>query len=807
MPLEPQGRPGRLSGQPRAAVPEAKTSALVRATELRGQMLRQTGGRGGSWQQKVIQYDREGPGIVGYYLDTVALLASLCPLVPEVRGRDGKWTRSDDPVLNSIAAGYRSPLFEQHDLVSAHVRAREGVGEAWIIWSEDIGWHIATVPNVVSASGGAVQWTDLYGMSRKTPGHHVYKSWQPDPWQPWLPTSPVRRALPNVRRIHSAIRSQSRAADSRLVANGMVAFPDDGTSARPLRLEQQDGQDNQPDGIDAIVADYLQLASAAFTDDDVIAAHVPFPYIGPKAETIELGRDIDERAMEMETAGIEGFARDVNFPAQLLTKGPGEANHWNEWILQEVQQKMGLAPKLMPVAADVTTVYYRPMVARVRHQLGAWDVDPQRVRLAPDYSFLTAKPDKAANALVAYRDGIIDRAEALEALGYDDLMELPQGLTEYEHWQISTGRPGAPYIEVDGENRVIMPPEVDDSGGDMGALPPADEMVPLEGDPAFAPPPTPSPGDVEQAPPAPPPMLAALNDPGTVERMLAELAAIDVALAGRLEAIANAAVLVVATEVARAVIRAYPQRHPDRARLRDLPIDEVWAAADSSVRAQVDVAAIAREALEPYRAQLQSEFDEAAQAIVEAHLMAAEEPEDDSVVPELFAAAAVAALLAGIVNAATWWAATPTGFTAIGTARTVGPRLVKVPTSAVIDALMVASGAQVGPDGLPVKGAGGSPVPRQGGTWAGGTGMATGHTPLWTLINRILPDGVSVNLKWVHSLYGRPQEPFQPHVDLDGQVFARIDDVPGGYFPKDHRGCRCGLVPTLLPPMRDPGSL
>lgn len=829
MPLDPTGRPGRLSGQPRSAAPEAKTSALVRATELRGQMLRSTvGGRGVDWQHKVIKYDREGPGIVGYYLDTVALLASLCPLVPAERDSNGRWVRSDDPVLHAIAAGYRTPLFEQHELVSTHVRAREGVGEAWIVWSADIGWHIVTVPNVTSVSGsnGTIQWTDLYGITRKTPGEQVYKSWLPDPWQPWLPTSPVRRALPNVKRIHAALRSQIRAADSRLTTNGMIAFPDE-NEMRPLRTDDQEAP---LDGVDQIVADYLQLSQAAFTDDDTVAAHVPFPYIGPKADVIQFGRDIDERAMEMETAGVEGFARDVNFPAQLLTKGPGEANHWNEWILQEVQQQMGLAPKLMPVCADITTVYFRPMVARVRGQVGGWDKDPARVRLEPDYSFLASKPDKSAGAIEAFRNGIIDRAECLESLGYDEVMELPQGLTEYEHWQIVTGRPGAPYIEVDGENKVIAPEPLDEGppmDGGFG-LPPADPMMELEGGAAPAPELTPppdaamDPAMTQPGPPEPPPMLAALDDPGSVERMLTELTAVDVALAGRLEAIANAAVLVVATEVSKAVIRAYPARHPDRARLRDLPIDQVWSEADSSIRSQVDVAAIAREALEPYREQLADEFNEAAAAIVEAHMMAAEQPEDDSILPELFVAAAVVALLAGIVNAAKWWAATPAGFTAVGTARVVGPRLVRVPSSVVRDAMLVAGGAEVGLDGLPVKGGSGAPVPRTGGPWLGGTGMATGHTSMEALEENVLrPPGAGavtapgqpapgrprLNLKWVHALYRIPKEPFMPHKDLNGQVFARMEDVPGGFYVNDHPNCTCGMVPTLLPPMTPPGSL
>ena len=76
MPLDRS--PLRRSGHARSNVgPQAHTSALMRATELRGQMLRSSLGSGAGWQAKIIKHDREGPGVVGYYLDTVSLLATL----------------------------------------------------------------------------------------------------------------------------------------------------------------------------------------------------------------------------------------------------------------------------------------------------------------------------------------------------------------------------------------------------------------------------------------------------------------------------------------------------------------------------------------------------------------------------------------------------------------------------------------------------------------------------------------------------------------------------------------------------------
>jgi hypothetical protein len=781
----------------------------MRASELRGQLLRSTPGTGTGWQTKVIKHDRDGPGVVGYYLDTVALLASLCPLVPEVQGRDGRWARSDDPVLNVVVNGYRSPLFEQHDLVAAHVRAREGVGEAWVIWSEDIGWHVATVPNVAAVSGGqgAVQWTDLYGITRKTPGHQVYRSWVPDPWQPWLPTSPVRRALPNIRRIHSAVRSQIRAADSRLVMNGLLAFPDE-NEARPLRSDPADGE-VQRDGIDDVIADYMQLAQKAFTDDDSVAATVPFPYLGQAAVPIDLGRDIDEHAAAMEDKGIEGFARDVNFPAQLLTSGPGTSNHWNEWLLAEIQQKMGLAPKLIPVCADITTIYFRPMVRQIRNRVGSWDIDPARVRVAPDYSFLASKPDKAGKAIEAYRNGVITRDECMAELGFTEQMDLPSGLSEYEHWQIVTGRPGAPYVEVDGEGRVLVPeqPDMGGMGGEMapegapegapaleGGPPPGGILLPEEGagvadDPAAV---------DTGPPPAGPPMVAALGDPEDpdtvrVEAALAALAAIDVALAARLEATASAAALAATTEVAKAVIRAYPARDERRETLRGLPPEGVWAAADPSIRSTVDVESVATDALAPYQPQIEDLLAEAEAAIAEVY------GEQGWTVPEILVALAATALVAGIVGTVVGWAFDPARFTAEAAARPFSRRVLRVPMGVIVGAMMVAGGAAVGLDNKMVRSAGGAPVPQSGGPWMGGTGTATGHNAVEAILNSpaTLPFGTGVALKWRHGVLRTPKEPFPPHVALDGLVFDNLAQIPGGYHPQDHPMCSCVASPTL----------
>jgi hypothetical protein len=768
--------------------------------------LRGNTGMGTEWQRRVIRYDREGPGVLGYYLDTIGLLASLCPLVPEVMQRDGTWERSDDPVLNVTLSGYRSPMFPQSELVALHTRHRESVGEAWIIWSEDIGWCVATVPNVTSTrSGDSIDFTDAYGNKRRVPKDRAWKSWSPDPYEPWLPTSPVRRALPDLRRLNAATRNQTRSAESRLVMNGLLAFePDDG-GARPLREAVQGGPAKE--GIEQVLDDYVELAKESFDDDDAPSASVPFPYIGRPATYIELGRAIDGGALQVEDKALEAFARSVNFPAQLLTVGPGGANHWNEWLLQDVQHKMGLAPKLLPVCADITEFFYRPMLHQIKNRVGSWTINPDRVRVGFDMSFLTKKPDTTSQAMEAYRLGIVSREQVAEMLSIpaDRMLEVPTGLGEYEHWQLATGGKGAPYAEVDADGKLIIP----DMGGMAPMEPmPAEEPLPPE-EPMVEAAPEES-TTALQAPPAPPAQISAVTGTGSeMDALIGTLEATDVRLEATLMGMVAAIKTAIKAEVAKETIKQLPPRSPEREAMRDMSPEEVWRAATPEQRAAVDVQAVAERVVAQYEPQAQDAFataaDEATAAFEDAGLT----------VPEFLLAAAVAVLLTGVTaevvggfaNAAVAPIAElgdETGDLLRGKRRrrrvTARAFASASATATVRSAMSAASGAAVNIDNQVVPSQSGMPQAQDGTPWEGATAMATGHTPA-KVINAV--PNVKLGYMWKHSFFGNPVEPFPPHLALDGRMFDSPAKVPGGLFPGDHPWCRCAL---LLRPMRVGGE-
>ncbi len=751
----------RRSGDPR----EAQTAALVHLSE-RPRGARLTGGTPVPWQKQVIDYDRNGPGILGYYLDIVALMASLCPLYPSVQTGTGEFERSDDPVLQVLVAGWRGILQSQSDLIYTAVRGREALGVVWFVADTNVGYNV-TLSGTEQA--GNWVWKDLHGVMRATPLNRIWKSINPDQYDPEYAISPIRRALPDLRRIRSAVRSQTRGSDSRLVMNGLLAFEEADGETRPF-LERTDDDDAELEGIDAVIDDYYDNAKEAWKNDNAAAAAVPYAYKGKPATWVDLGRDIDPTALEVEAAGVSGFARSVNFPEQLLTQGPGAANHWNEFLLQESAVKMGLAPKLLPVCNDITKSYLYDAIVRMSQGNTGWSYDPRKVKVDYDLSFLLKRPAALADLLQAYSVGAIEREEIARQLGLP-VMEIPAGMSEYEHWELGTGKANAPYAEVDADGKLII-----NTGTGADAVPPelapVDTSVPLDALPAApgdAPTsttePTPSP-DVQEPPP-PPAVTAATPgyDPNAVyDDALRRDQRLEASLAGLTAAVTSS----VSNDVARQLVMAHEQRSEERRALRGRPLAEVWAKSNPQVRAAFDLRAAVEGAVAEYLPEMTAQFQATADGFWAQWG------------PILGATAAVSVATMAASTLATGLTSWYVDKIAAGTLATA-----KIPMGLIRSALLVGGGAGVDRDGTVMKTRTGQPRPATGGEWEGNIGFLSGHT-----VTKLLPKGFS--MEWVHGWFGEPDDPYEPH-RLLGEAhtrFTKLADV-APYVPNDHHGCRC----------------
>lgn len=785
---QPRRLPPRRSGEARisgaAPTPEPRTAALMQRASIpaKAKLLSSSSGRRGkSWEDEVMDFDRNGPGLLGYYLDMVGLMASMVPLVPEELNSQGKWERSDDQVLHVIASAWRGnlPQITQAELLFKAVRLREAIGRCWHIADPNLGWCVvakATPQNDVDKS---VAWTTMYGTPRVTTGDRVYYSWVGDTYDDHLSTSSVRRALSDLRRIRAAVRSQTRSANSRLLTNGLLAFPSGDETARPMAApEGEDGEETELTGVDKLLDDFVDLAKLGFSDDDSAAANIPFPYIGPKAEFVSLGGDIDPTALDSERMGIAGFARSVNFPQKLIEEGPGDANHWNEYLLKEEQVKMGLAPKVDPVVADVTAMHFRPVIAMLSRQMNGWVKNPKRCRLVADYDYLLERPVQASELLSAWQAGVASRQSVADAYRIADKLDIPNGMSEFEFWQLQARISGAPYAETDlTGNLIIPPPPMDPTAGGFSLGGTAAEGAPPPALPPAPPAPAgpggePSTVNPVTEPPAPPTVTAAMSSQDNPNDIQDWAEREDQRLQATLAALAAVIVAATTAEIAKQTILAAPARSAERAMLRELPDDKVWGAATAETRQGVDPAAVAATVAAKYQRQIEAAFAESQESFARKW-----GPTIAAVLTASMIASGASALIAALVP----WIM----FQFDRNKLTV----TKVPADLVVGAMTAAGGARSNADGTVAVSAGNTPMPETGGEWIGNTGFITGNAVAEHMARKY---GRPVEWQWIHGFYGEPETPFPPHVDLHRKRFPSPSDVPNGMYPLDHRGCRCG---------------
>lgn len=803
----------RKSGEPRAV-----TAAMVNEGSVDPRATLRRPGQTEAWQEKVKKFDRDGPGVVGYYLDLLGYMSSTAVLFVGAKQSNGEVKRLDDPVLSVALSGFKGALQPQADLVAAMVRARGGAGECWVINDPETGYNV--VQSLQDVGSNSVRWRDLYSRERVTEKSRVWRSWVPDPYEPHRPASPLRRAIPDLERLRNAVRNQNRSAASRLLTNGILAFPNDpNTQASPYGTGTQPDA-NSPRGAAKVIGDYLDLAKLAHRDDDSPASMVPFPIEGSAPQFVDIGREIDQSALETERSAIEAFARAVNFPQQLLVSGPGASNHWNEFLLQETAVKMFLSPQLDPVCADILRLHLLPMVETLKSRLKEWSPpDMSRLVVSYDLSFLLRRPTNFQELFDAYRYGVATRSDIADALSIPEMMAIPNGMTEYEHWQLAMNKAGAPYAEVDMDGNLIVPDPMavdpmEDGGADagmgvvaqpLGAEDPEALPMPADAGPMVAQALN-GPRDSSVAEPTTPTVQASLDTPAEFNEFLAQLGPADKRAAVELEKVINDATVAVNDAVKQLVVDATRDLVGDEAAtvLERTPAFQVWASADPAVRdvlassaglTRSTVSETIETVFEPYGERISEVLAEESDRFV----------------------MAVAALLAGgvlastIPSASTRWLA-PAAL--LGRSAVLAwlvsrhtpkrPDAVMTPPSApvfapphIVRAVLTAAGGgrvDIADDGSARLGLDrqNQPVPADGtSTWIGNTGWFTGHQ----VINE-LP--TAVHWQWHHAFLRVPAQPDLEHRSFDGRVFAHPTDVPRGRHPGDHVNCTCAMLPVVV---------
>lgn len=172
--------------------------------------------------------------------------------------------------------------------------------------------------------------------------------------------------------------------------------------------------------------------------EEEVAGAMPHPWISKTApKWIEIGRPFDKAAIESKRDALEDFARGQNIPMSVLVEGQGAgARLLNNIRQDEAFKETAIYPKIARVCNGLTGAFLRPILRAE----GMAEEDVGRYRVWFSKANLESKgdPEKIAAAV---KGGVLVRLAWARALGREeDLLDLPEGVTEYEHFITTLGR-------------------------------------------------------------------------------------------------------------------------------------------------------------------------------------------------------------------------------------------------------------------------------------------------------------------------------------------------------------------------------
>lgn len=388
------------------------------------------------WQERFRRYDREGPGIVGQSVNIPSATSRLIDwTIQKQNPATLQWENADDDaVAMATLRLFRNEHTTLEGLMAQMIRTLDGPGEfigirhkvgsrhAYEIMSKH---NISTVrnrPGYVEvrtrpdAPKGSRWWYEV-------PITQVVHIHNEDPDWPGLPTSPFQRVLPDLETYRLICRALGRNYKSRLAMNGV------------LWAQATQAAASWPDK-------FLEWSNQTVRDQDErdVRSITPFPLV-TEQEPVWIRTHAPVEQIDIDTADyfLRAFCRGTDFPTKMLFDGPGTANHWGDYVINDYYADFVMTPRALKAADIVTHWVLRPW-ARILESWGGRD--PERYRVFPDLTAVRTRTDNTDRILTLGNAGIADRQAQAEAAGLrpDQVVELPPGLSEAEWYAFLQGR-------------------------------------------------------------------------------------------------------------------------------------------------------------------------------------------------------------------------------------------------------------------------------------------------------------------------------------------------------------------------------
>jgi hypothetical protein len=277
-------------------------------------------------------------------------------------------------------------------------------GEGWLIAerndpSEPLAaadWGVYSTECVQSVGGyfrvrvGEAMWRDL------SPESLPLRIYEPDPQYPWLATSNAEAAVPIMRRIFLIDSRIVAMMVSRLVMNGLMLIPAEGTIQVP---------EQYLDAPDPFVAFLIDIASKNIANPGNASAGIPIPVkftadLIDKWKILKADDPLDEWLLKEREDELGRLGDTLGVARERVSGGTGQLNHWNSWQVSEEEVRINFASKAEVICGAITKGFLRPAL----RNLGLGVLGPRGGLIIAwyDTSELVARPDLTGPAKDAY---------------------------------------------------------------------------------------------------------------------------------------------------------------------------------------------------------------------------------------------------------------------------------------------------------------------------------------------------------------------------------------------------------------------
>lgn len=240
---------------------------------------------------------------------------------------------------------------------------------------------------------------------------HVVRCWRNHPQYSDQPDGMVRAVLEILEELVLLTRGVRGEVLSRLANGNLLLMPEE------IEYPSDDNDDGQSDQGDPFTRDLLRAAASAVSDKASPAGVVPFVITAPAAlleqiRNIDLSPKNSDDTAKKRAEAVQRFAQGIDLPVEIVL-GHAGTTFANAVQIDDSLFKSHIEPLLEIIAESLTVGFFTPALL----SLGIKD---SPLVVTYDSTELVARPNRSADAVLAWDRNVLSNASLRSAMGFAD---------------------------------------------------------------------------------------------------------------------------------------------------------------------------------------------------------------------------------------------------------------------------------------------------------------------------------------------------------------------------------------------------